>query len=474
MTYGVHVPVPHDAAEMLRSPKEVGDNLSPLDSENLIVEAFRSAARSVPAYKILLAEAGVSPDAVTGLPDFQRAVPVLDKQSTFGRFGVAELCRGGSAAGLAWVLTSSGHSGQFAYGVCGREGAEAAARSVDDALDRFLDVYKKPTLLINCLPMGVRVYTRACALAETSVRADMVTAVVKAFGGHYDQIVLVGETAFLKHLLELGRSRGAAWESLKVHAIVGEEPLAENARTYLAGLLGIDLRDPDHRLIISSMGVAELGLNLFFETPALIALRRVLARDESLRRRLLPSPATNLPMLFTYDANRIFVEVLAADRLVVSTLDADIRIPLIRYATGDCARWFDRPDVLREAAAAAGIRFERVAHLPVLMVLGRGGFVRAGDVPIYPEQVKEGLYADPALARLTTANFRLRSGKPEAALRIQLVPGAPAERGLDDRFAKAVAPYVVAPLRVVCEEYEAFGNGMALDYERKFDYLEGE
>jgi phenylacetate-CoA ligase len=441
-------------------------------NEGPVLQAFRAAARSVPAYKILLAEAGVSPARVKSLPDFLRTVPVLDKASTFGRFGIAELCRGGTAAGLSCVLTSSGHSGQFAYGVYGEEESESAARRIDDALDLFLGIYTRKTLLINCLPMGVRIYTRACALAETSVRADMVTAVVGAFGRLYDQIVLVGEAAFLKHVLELGRRQGIAWPSLPVHVIVGEEPLAENARTYLAGLLGIDLRAPDHHLIISSMGVAELGLNLFFETQDLIALRRALAENEALRQRLAPAKTANLPMLFTYDPARHFVEILPGDRLVVSTLNPEARIPLIRYATGDCARWFGPPDLLRDAAAAAGVPLERVADMPILLVLGRGAFARAGRVPVYPEQVKEGLYAEAALARLTTANFRLRSGPRKAVLRIQLAPGVRAGSRMEARFAKAVAPWVAAPLRVVCEAYERFGNGMALDYERKFDYLE--
>ena len=472
MPNSTHPQVLDDAAKTVRGQGQAGDPLPPSDAENRVLEAFRSAARSVPAYKTLLAEAGVLPDQIKGLPDFQRAVPILDKQSTFARFSIAELCRGGSAAGLASVLTSSGHSGQFAYGVYGHEDSQAAARRIDDALDLFLGVYKRPTLLINCLPMGVRVYSQACTLAETSVRADMATAVVKAFGRNYDQIVLVGEAAFLKHVLELGSTQGIAWEGLSVHAIVGEEPLAENARTYLAGLLGIDLDAPRHNLIISSMGVGELGLNLFFETPDLVALRRVLARNESLRRRLLRASATNVPMLFTYDPGRIFVEVAAEDRLVVSTLERGLRIPLIRYATGDRARRLNQPGLLRETAAAAGIPAEAIAGLPILMVLGRGAFARAGRVVVYPEQVKEGLYADAALARLTTANFRLRSGPRKAVLRIQLAPGIAAERRLQDRFAEAVAPYTAAPLRVVCEEYGDFGNGMALDYERKFDYLE--
>lgn len=38
----------------------------------------------------------------------------------------------------------------------------------------------------------------------------------------------------------MGIERGIDWKSLQVHAIIGEEPPAENARKYLEGILGID------------------------------------------------------------------------------------------------------------------------------------------------------------------------------------------------------------------------------------------
>ena len=114
------------------------------------------------------------------------------------------------------------------------------------------------------------------------------------------------------------------------------------------------------------------------------------------------------------------------------------------------------------------------ANVPILCVEGRGQFALAGEVRVYPEQVKEGVYADPALAGLTTANFRLRSGRDRARVRIQLSPGVAAEPGLADRFAGAMAPYVDAPIEVACETYDAFKSGMSLDYERKFPYVAGD
>ena len=63
---------------------------------------------------------------------------------------------------------------------------------------------------------------------------------VKAFQKHFSQIILVGEAAFVKLLLETGQRAGIDWQSHVTHVILGEEPLAENARTYLEGILGID------------------------------------------------------------------------------------------------------------------------------------------------------------------------------------------------------------------------------------------
>ncbi|MBE3071029.1 MAG: hypothetical protein IMZ66_12410, partial [Planctomycetes bacterium] len=188
-------------------------------SSQALLDAFRRAAAQVPAYRKILAEAGVDASHIRSPDDFVRQVPVIDKAGTFGRFGMADLCCGGQLGRVAFVLTSSGHSGRFAYGLYPPEHVEAAAQGLDDALDAFLGVRSHTTLLINCLPMGVKVYTQACTLAETSVRADMVTAIVAEFGRHYDQMILVGEAAFIKHTLELGQRQGIDWGSRRVHIV---------------------------------------------------------------------------------------------------------------------------------------------------------------------------------------------------------------------------------------------------------------
>jgi len=445
----------------------------PPNPESPALEAFRRAGLRVPAYRAFLEESGVSPESVRGPEDWSR-VPVSDKRSTFGRFPIDQLCLDGRLGRLGTVLTSSGHSGRFAYGLTPAEGMAEAVRWIDDLLDFVFEVRARPTLLINCLPMGVKVSTQACTLAETSVRPDMVVGLVRTFAAHFSQIILVGEAAFVKHTLEQGRREGVVWRDHCVHLILGEEPLAENARKYLEGIMGVEPAGPRRGMVVSSMGVAELGLNLFSEVPpvaALVPLRRALHGDARLRRAMLGA-ADWVPALFTYDPRRIFVEFDHARRLIVTTLDPRLPLPLVRYATGDRGSVLRLDPRVRPAAEAAGVPWEVLETVPIVAIEGRGEHVMAGAEAVYPEAVKEGLYHNVALAELTTANFRLSSGRERARVRIQLSPGVRAEPQLAERFRIAIGRYARPPLEVVCEAYADFGDGMTLDYERKFRYIE--
>jgi phenylacetate-CoA ligase len=442
------------------------------DFESLALQSFQHAAARVPAYRTILAEAGIRPEDIKTAQDFAR-LPLLEKKNTFQRFGVEQLCVDGELGKLGAVLTSSGHSGIFAFGLTRAEALPYAAGWIDELLDAIFQVRSRPTLLINCLPMGVKVPTVACTLAETSVRPDMVVGLMRGFAQQFAQIILVGEAAFVKHTLELGVRSGLDWRAHRVHIVLGEEPLAENARRYLEELLGIEAAKPDRALVVSSMGVAELGLNLFSEVPPvapLVRLRRALHEDAHLRRRVL-GQSKWVPPLFTYDPRRIFVEFDAEERLILTTLDPHVHVPLIRYLTGDRGAFLRLDETLRTDLEQLGLSWEELQAIPIVIIRGRGDHALAGNVAVYPEAVKEGIYHEASLAALTTANFRIASGAERARVRIQLSPGVAASAELEKRFAAAIARYVEAPLEIACQSYESFGSGMTLDYERKFAYL---
>src|SRR5262245_33994202 len=125
-------------------------------TELLALEAFGNAAARVPAYKTILREAGIQPRDIRTPVDFAR-LPILEKRATFQRFGIDQLCLDGQLGPLATVLTSSGHSGIFSFGLTRADADESTTRWVDDTLHTLFTVRAKRTLLINCLPMGVKI-----------------------------------------------------------------------------------------------------------------------------------------------------------------------------------------------------------------------------------------------------------------------------------------------------------------------------
>lgn len=443
--------------------------------DDLVLNAFHEAAAKVPAYQQLLAEAGVDPAQITSLHAFASNVPTTDKACTFQRFAPHELVAGGTVPRPASMMCSSGASGVFAYGLTALAGDGADRSLVDDGLHVLCQVRSKPTLLVNCMPMGVKLHTEACMLGETSVRADMAVEIVRKFAPYNEQVVLAGDPCFIKHLLEHGQDERLDWRSLRVYVVTGGEQVAENARKYMEALLGTDVRTPDKGRVISSMGTVEIGLNHFSEstpTGSPPLLRRAIHESPALREAVFGAEATVVPAIFAYDPRRTFAEILDDGSLAVTTLDTNRPIPLIRYRTGDRACWPAWSDKALALLADKGVDESVFPQAPLICIHGRAGGPKDPACAVTPEQIKEGLYAQHDLAGMTTANFRLASDGTSARVRIQLRPGLSPSEPLAQRFSQAIAPYAPSPVSISCEAYEQFAGGMSLDYERKFAYLD--
>lgn len=438
-----------------------------------LLPTFRRAARSCHAYRILLAEAGIDPAEIRTVEDFVSRCPILDKGNTFRRFSLAELvCEDVRPEDLASILTSSGHGGNgFAFGLSTWEQQKDAARLIDIGLDMAFDVGARRTLLINCLPMGVTFQSNLVCVANVSVREDMACAIVDEAGPMFEQIVLCGDPLFLKKLCDHSQDVGLDWKRFRVHVIVGEETFPETFREYLADVLGIDPDDPDSGLIGSSMGVGELGLNLFNETRETVALRRACVRDPGLLKKLtgLDRAVSPAPTFMVFNPLRTFVEVIAPDQhgvgdLVVTVMDDRAPIPLIRYATGDRVQFVDRNKVLAEGW--------ELPPLPVLALHGRekdrlpGG----GHVDLF----KEALYADRELARHLSGAHRIVPVADGLRWEIQVVKDHDVDTG---RLLGALRRALPSAMQALTKDlrvfdYDRFPYGRTIDYERKFVYAE--
>lgn len=443
------------------------------------VRAVKAAAAASPAYRTLLAEHGVALERWLDAPTLA-ALPVLTKDNTFGRFGLAELAGPRLAPdSLADALTSSGRGGTvFGFRLTRRREFERAAFAIDLGLQDAFDVDRTPTLIVNCLPMGVVFGSKAAAVANVSVREDMACAILREVGPHFGQTLVCSDPLFMMRLLDQAEASGLDWSAISTSFILGEESLAEAQRDFFAARTGIDHDEPGRRLVASSMGVGELGLNLLFESRETIRIRRALRVDPALRPGLGLEPGGyDLPSVFCYNPLRSHLEVVDADargfgELVFTLLGPPSVIPLPRYASGDVGRLVSEAE---HAALARNLGVE--PWLPMVLVEGRRSDRGADDLPSV-ERVKEFLFADPALARRLSGAFRIapRDSGPHR-ITVQLAPTlrSPAEQEqvLHQLAAAAARPGAagLAGVEFALPDLGAPGWGPALDYERKFKYL---
>jgi phenylacetate-CoA ligase len=435
--------------------------------------AFRRAATNVSAYRTTLESHGVNPDEIRTIDEFQARCPILNKTNTFARYPLSELCHVTGLENLAGVLTSSGHGARFAYGLSTRLQAKYACDAIDLGLEYAFQVDSKKTLLINCLPMGVRFSSNCVTIAETSVREDMAIALATEFGRFFEQIIFVGDPLFLKLVTDHASELGVDWKKHKVHLIIGEETFGEHFRNYLADHFQLDNDDPSTGIIASSMGVAELGLNLFYETPETIKLRRLAQVNPEFFQALfgIAAVGTTLPMLFVYNPLRCYVETVGKDaagygNLTISMSDPEAVLPLLRYQTGDVARLFS-PEEITRACELSGLPLPGKMPLPVIAMQGRSKDCLPDAT--HTGQYKDALYVHKDIAIKLTGAFRVEYPEGKILVHVQLRRGFEEDNDLRSRLA-AEFPGTVLPEQVQVWPYMKFPFGMTLDYERKFSY----
>lgn len=468
--------------------------------EKRLLAVFKRAAKHSLAYQTLLAEAGVRLADIRTLGDVLLHAPILNKANTFQRFNVRQLLRDHIVADdLASVLTSSGHGGNgFALGLSTRQQARNAAWSIDLGLELAFGVDQRRTLLVNCLPMGVTFSSEAVCVANVSVREDMACAVIQQTDELFEQIILCGDPLFLKRLCDYSQEIGLDWRRYRMHVILGEETFPETFRDYLAQVLGNNPDSLESGLIGSSMGVGELGLNLFNETRETVALRRACIRHPALLKQLTgidltvsPSAtarsafsawppgsavASPAPTFMVYNPLRTVIEVVNADAqgigdLLVSVLDNQTPIPLIRYATGDRMQHI-APDAVVGAARDLGLDLP-LPTLPMVALHGRIKDILPGGGHI--DLFKEALYQHSHVAQKMSGAHQLVMAADGLHWQVQVNKGVTPDRQQLEAWHAALHSCLTSKipnqkLTIEIALYEDFSPGKGIDYERKFVY----
>lgn len=429
------------------------------------------AATHSAAYRTLLTEHGIAAEAI-GRGAALSDLPVLTKENTFGRFSLDELTRPLRVDEIADVLTSSGRGGNsFGYKLTSRTQHNRSWFDIDLGLQDMFDIDFLPTLVVNCLPMGVIFQSRATAIANLSVREDMACSILRDVGPRFKQTLLCTDPLFIRRLLAQGQACGVNWQALNTSVILGEEVLVEAQRDFLAAEMGIALDTGAHRIIGSTYGMGELGLNLLFETRETIRMRRhqwKLANG----RATMSLQDNAAPNLFCFNPLRCHPEIVnprpdGFGELVFTLLQPGAAIPLPRYSSGDLARLVS-PEEAQAWATEAGTS---VPWLPMVALHGRIKD-RHGKQPSV-ERAKEWLYTNHDIARQLSGAFRMQaSTEGKIIITVQASPEAQTPHEI---LSAQLLELLDEPSRLSIDlsvkSADDFPWRPLLDFERKFSYV---
>jgi phenylacetate-CoA ligase len=263
-----------------------------------------------------------------------------------------------------------------------------------------------------------------------------VIATIRELGPDH-RFVVLGYPPFLKDVADDPRIDLADYD---VVAGFGGEGLSENMRDHL-------LRS--YRRVLGSYGASDLEINLAAETPFTIALRRALLADAALRSALLDRPDGPTPMVFQCNPLDYVLETNDAGELVVTVCRAVDLSPRIRYNIHDVAYVVRMPRLRRilRAHGRAGLAAAADTDLPVLFHHGRAdASIDFYGAVVGPDDLREALYAQPALAN-RLRRFRLltwedATAAPRLDLAVELQPG----RTADDLDVGALGASVLAAM----------------------------
>ena len=414
------------------------------------INHLKKIIRKWPAYEKFLLNKGITSQKIKKISD----LPIMDKQFISSAIHSLPLYK------VKNIIPSSGSTGEsFSFGLFGDTDLRRTCNTIDTILKNRFNTGHKKTLLLNMVPGALSIQSSTVSVASIGVRTDTAISVIKSFGSSFDQMILVGEPLFLKSLIELGVQESVSWKYLPLYVIVGGEWIPESYGNYLETFVG-------PQRVISVMGMAELGLNYFYETDETLLFRRLLSRDRDMLSRLF-GDMNFCPMIFEYDENEVYVESIFCrennqDSIVLTTVNPDRTLPLIRYKGGDKGRVLSGKHINRALKDSGHIPLISSPDTTFLAHFGRG----KNAASIYPEQIKEIIFNNWEIAATTTGNFKLCKSRGTVNLEVQLKQGIVRDYVWEEKYRHVFSGL---PLKIKLYSFKEFPH--LLDFERKVRYV---
>lgn len=375
---------------------------------------FEKARRECPAYADFLEKQGFKNVRLNGwIPDLS-SIPPMDKANFIKVYSMASRCYGGKLPVRGAVIDqSSGSTGKPTSWVRGPDERKAVARVMQLALREH--VGNKQILFVNAFALGPWAtgmsvsYSIAdeCLLISVGPDVDKIVGVLEDFGSDDFLYVIAGYPPFLKMLVD---SKRVDWSKYDSIAFYGGEGMSEGMRSYLL--------ESFHE-VYGDYGASDLEINIAAENAFTVAVRRLMATNESLRRRInarlsrlpgLERLQDAMPHIFQYNQLDYVVETNQEGELLITVGRASNVSPRVRYNIHDNGFVMLHKELVF-LLASEGVDVSSlppaIADMPVMLHYGRSDLAASYyGCKIPPGDIEKIVFEVPELARIFNS-FRM-------------------------------------------------------------------
>jgi phenylacetate-CoA ligase len=372
-------------------------------------------------------------------------LPVTDKTSYVKAFSTEDRCLDGRIPMVGTEIDeSSGSSGTPYNWVRSR----AELKELHRAMGQYGRLYfGGEVITINGFSMGAwatgvnvgEALRHNGIVKSTGPDVDKILNTLRFFGPRYPYVI-TGYPPFLKHLVDESEARGLNWKEYRAFGIVGGEGMSERLRAYL-----------ERRLVAvySCYGASDLDIGVAAEVPVSIWIRKQAAANPRLQRALFGNDS-RLPMLFQYNPLDYYVETNEQGELIITVNRLSLLSPRIRYNIHDAGGVLSFDHLLSvvrdfglDPLPDCRLPDQPIFRLPFLYLFGRSDSTMSYmGANIYPEDVEQGIFADPDDARRLGAYclelVDVGGGEQRPCIHVEVLHGPADDTALANRLRERV------------------------------------
>ncbi|MBD3279997.1 hypothetical protein GF389_00550 [Candidatus Dojkabacteria bacterium] len=347
-------------------------------------------------------------------------LPIIDKNNYIDKYSLEELAIE-SLEDNYTIEQSSGYGGKPYYWVRYVGQDDTMSNYLQLGLEKTFLIHKRKTIFINTMALGTwvagtKLARSSCEVANKkgnrmtvinagTVKEDIVNA-IKDLAQYYEQILFIGYPPLLEDIFETTVKQGYFPKEKHIGIIAGGESFPESWRDYVTTLFEkVSVKD---LRIFSAFGAADTGLEIGYEQPITVKLRKLLAENHELRHKYLGEKVNYTPHFFQYNPMSIYIEEHKGE--LVFTARAGI--PIVRYNLHDSGGIFTYQE-MRNILKDGGVDVEKYEKenkpmkLPIVYIYGRSdGSISVDGANIYIQDIQSVLTDDEKLFKYMNINYK--------------------------------------------------------------------